>query len=434
MRDNSRDCKVVNRRRLLKSVGIGGVVGLAGCVGGDGDDDTDERNGTTTGTTTTSTISEITVGLISPTSGSYAFIGNAQDRGAELAAKGVEEELGVTINIEKADSEFDPQAAVNKAQRLVTKDDAQVLVGGAQSAVSQKLGQWATENGVMYMSPDGAADSVSGESCAKYMFGTMPSVTMLNTTGAKVMAQEADSWFLIFADYVTGRNARDVLKNKLQEEGAEVPGSVGVPQGNTDFTRALNEVQSSEADGVGVLVTGQPLRTCVKQYVNRGMHENFQMGGPAISDTSIWGFDKEIAQHIGVWGTWWSPAVGGQASEEFRKAIKNEYDTTPAARDQIGYTAMDQILRAVVRADGTEPENVRNALEGYEFSDDAGGLKEGKEYFRACDHRAITPTYGIKALPKEEMQDEPYKVWLEQVEIVEGDEVARSCDQTGCNL
>jgi hypothetical protein len=112
--------------------------------------------------------------------------------------------------------------------------------------------------------------------------------------------------------------------------------------------------------------------------------------------------------------------------------IQNEYDTTAYSRHYLGYTSMDQLVRAAARAGSTDAEAVRGELEGHDYSD--RGLLQGTQYWRACDHQNIKPTYAVRALPAEEMVDDPHRIWFEPFAESAGDDVARSCEETGCSL
>jgi len=157
-----------------------------------------------------------------------------------------------------------------------------------------------------------------------------------------------------------------------------------------------------------------------------------KMGGQLMEDEIVWQLDKDVVQHVGVWGQTWGPAIETSSSADFLDRVKGEYNTTAYSRHYLGYTAMDQLVRAVRRAKSTDPGQFRDALNGHEYTDN--GLLDGKQYWRGCNQLNITPTYAVKALPAEEMQDDPHRVWFEQTDTFAGDEVARTCEETGCSL
>jgi len=422
-----------SRRNVLKVIGASGaagLTGLAGCVGGDGDGDGggDGGNGGTT-TTDTSFSGEVKLGLLSPESGAYSYLGEAERQGAMLALQEAEEEFGITVELSQEDTEFNPQTAVQKLERLITREGVEAVV--AHSSAGIQLGNRATENGVPIMVSSTAADAASGSECAEYAFNLSPSISMMANSGASMLADYADKWFMIVPDYAAGRNIRDVLTPKLEERGAEVVGTSVEPLGANDYTSALNQVEDSDAEGILPLLTGTDLRTAVNQIVDRGM-DDYAIGGSLIEDNVVWEMSKEIAAVLDRFTTWWTPAIETDKTRDFLERVHEEYDTTAYGRHWMGYTAMDQMLRAIVRAEGTDPDEIRGTLEGHDFSD--VGLKEGKQYFRECDHRAVTSTYGVTPRSVDEMEDDPYRIWFDVTERIPGEDIIRPCEETGCTF
>ncbi|WP_227378124.1 ABC transporter substrate-binding protein [Haladaptatus halobius] len=427
MLDSNSHETAVNRRKFLKATSAGSALaisGLAGCTSGGGGNSNSGKSGK---------LKEVTVGVLDPQSGPYSFLGKAEIQGAKLAAKDLEKELGITVNIKVADTETDPNTGVQRLQRLVSKEDIQLAQGGVSSSVAVKMGQWASQNGLAFIASGSHSDATTGSSCGKYMFRTPSSNTMLAQTAGSAFADYADSWYLMYADYTWGKTGRDAMKKVLKDSGAKVVGSVASPLGAGDYTQQLNEVASSNAKAAAIIFAGTDQRTIMKQFVNKGMHNNMKMGGPLLEDEVFWGVGKDVAQHAGVWATVWSPSVKqGKKSKKFMERIKKEYNSTPYSRHYLGYTSLDQMVRAANRAGKTDAEAVRKELEDHKYTKQ--GLLDGNQYWRICDHQNIKPTYAVKALPKEKMKDKPYRVWFEPFSKSKGDDVARSCEQTGCGF
>lgn len=432
VRDSSRD-NPVNRRRILKTVGTGSTIGLAGCIGGANQNGGGDGNSSSGNGSSNNGIEEITVGVLEPLSGVYALLGKAELQGAELAAKDLEEELGITVNIKTGDTEVDPSTGVSRMKRLVTRGDIDVALGGVSSSVAIKMGQWASQNGLFFIASGSHSDATTGQSCAKYMFRTPSSNTMLARTAGSAFADYADSWTLMYADYTWGKTGRDAMAKVLKETGATVKTSIAAPLSAQDYSQQLNQVAQSGADACAIIFAGLSQRKVISQFVNKGLHNEMKMGGPLLEDAVMWGLDKSVIQHTGVWATVWSPAIqkGGNISSWMQR-IKDEYDTTPYSRHYLGYTSMDQLIRAAHRAGTTDAEELRKTMEGHDYSKQ--GILGGTEKWRGCDHQNIKPSYAVRALPKEEMKDKPYKVWYEPYGSSEGSKVARKCDATGCSF
>lgn len=408
------------RRTFLKATGAAGaagLTGLAGCTGGTGG-----ASGT----------DELRVGVITSQSGSYSFLGQGEIQGAELAKADLESEFDTSIEIVTADTETDPATGLERMQRLVNEDGIDFALGGVSSSVAIKMGNWASDNGVAYMAAGSHSDATTGESCAEHMFRPTTSNSMLANSVGQGMAEFADSWYIMYADYTWGQTGRAAVVDALESNGASVVGEVATPFPSDDYTQYLNEVQNSDADGMAVVIAGTDQRIVTKQFLDKGMGENFKMAGPLFEEAVFWGLGKEAASIAGLWATPWAASVpSSDLGEELKTRVADEYDASPFSRHYMGYTSMDQLARAALRADSVAAADITAELEGHQLEH---SLKQGDCYFRAEDHQLVQPVDTVQAMSVDQMQDDPYRSWTDHVNSFPGDSVARSASETGCEL
>jgi ABC-type branched-subunit amino acid transport system substrate-binding protein len=419
----------LNRRETLSRLGAAGVAGLAGglagCIGG-GDGDGDDGGGGGGG------LNSIHVGLADPFSGVYAALGSAEQQGAELALEDLEEEFDVDIELTTADTEVNPDTGVQRAQQLVTEDGIDVLMGGVSSSVAIAMGQWATRNEVAFIAAGSHSDATTGGDCAKYMWRTPSSNTMLARTAGSAMAKYADSYAVMYADYTWGQTGRDAVVSVLEENGVDVVDTVSVPLGADDYTSALNRIEDSGAEAMANVTAGADTTRSCQQYLDSGIADDVKMSGVLLEDENLFALGQEGVAQMGVWGTVWGPGIVEGRTGEFNDRVASTYDRTAFSRHYTGYTSMDQLVRAAIRAGSTRAEDIRTELEGHDYTEE--GLLEGTQAWRACDHQNLKPTYAVRAKDAGEMEDDDPRQWFEQVNKAQADEVARSCDETGCGF
>jgi ABC-type branched-subunit amino acid transport system substrate-binding protein len=436
-----------SRRVFLKYAGAAGaasLTSLAGCSGGSGgsggggdggsDGGSGSSSGGSSGTTTAGSsggLDSLTAGVTTSLSGPFAVFGQAELDGARLAAQDLEEELGVSIDIATGDTEVTPSTGLERMRRLVTEDGIDFALGGVSSSVALKMGSWASDNGVTYMATGAHSDKITGANCAEYMYRPTASNSMLANTIGTEMADSADSWFLMYSDYTWGETAQEAVTEILEANGKEVVGKTAVSFPSDNYAPPVNEAKASEAEGIGVLIAGLDMRKALSSIINKGvddrtlaMHQN--------EDIVYWGLDKEMASVLDISGQVWGPAVSGGESFKTRVAENSEHD--PYVRHYLGYVSMDQSVRAAVRAESTDAEAMREALEGHEVSSPVTDVKGGDMYWRECDHQLVQDTYNVVAKPQEEMTSDPYSSWFTVENTFAGDDVARSCEETGCSL
>lgn len=415
----------VERRDILKRTGALSTIGLTGLAGC-----TNNSNGNGEGSDLGD---EIHVGIVEPFSGVYANLGEAEVEGAELALQDLEEEFDIEIQTTEADTEADPDIGVRRIEELVTDEDVDVAFGGVSSSVAIAMGQWASRNDLAYLASGSHSDATTGEDCGQYMWRTASSNTMLARTAGAAMADHADTWALIFADYTWGQTARDAVTAALEEQGSEVVGTVSAPLGADDYTSALNQVANSDAEAMGNITAGADTTRLCQQYLDSGLANEMKTGGVLLEDEVLWSLGPEGAAQMGVWATVWSPSIQGGQMEEFVQRVRDEFNTTAYSRHYLGYTSMDQLVRAAIRAESVAAADIREELDGHDYTD--VGLLDGTQQWRECDHQNIKPTYAVQAKSPDDMVDEDgERIWFEPVAERPGEEVMRSCDETGCDL
>jgi ABC-type branched-subunit amino acid transport system substrate-binding protein len=406
---------------VLRAAGAAGIGGLAGCLGGGGGE---------------GGANELTVGFATSLSGPFSVFGQSALDGAMLAVEDLEEELGVSITVEDGDTQLDPQTGVSQLQRLVTEDDADFTMGAVSSSAAQAMASWANENEVIYMPTGAHGDGLTGDACGPYSFRPTASNSMLAASIGAEMAESADSWYLLYSDYAWGQTAQSAVTRILEEQGKEVVGRSATPFPADDYSPYLNEADNAGAEGIGMLIAGLDLRKAANQLVSQGMQGNYTLAMHQLEDAVFWGLDRESAGILDSAGQVWGPAVDTDASVDFCERVAESSETDPYVRHFLGYLSMDQAVRAAVRADSTNADDMRGALEGHEVTSMAADIKGGDSemYWREGDHQLIQPTYTVEAMDVETMSEDPYKRWFQIVNTFDGDDVARPVSETGCSM
>jgi branched-chain amino acid transport system substrate-binding protein len=433
----------LTRRDILRTaggtsaLGVGLIAGCSSDAGTNTEDGGDSGSPTPTGRVTGTTASgpdEVSVGVFAPYSGPFAPWGGSMTTGTELAKADLEAEFDITVQVHEYDTETDPAAAQERMQRAVISDGIDFAHGGVSSAVAGSLGSWASDNGVPFIT-QGASDTLTGSDCASHMFRAYPSNTMMARSVGAPMADEADSWYLLYTNYIWGQTGQEVIGSVLEENGATVVGKDAVPgPGNQDFTQYINNVENSDADGVAMIVPGLDARAAAGQLRNRGLDEELSVMFHQFEDLVMWGLDEEAASMVDVGPTGWVNTVSG--GDEFKQRVADAGETDPFSRHYMAYVSVDQLVRAAMRAGTTDGDDIRSELEGHEITDSpVNDIQPDASFqWRACDHQLIQPTHVVAARETSEMTGDPYKQWFDVTDTVAGGDVARSCEETGCSL
>jgi len=435
----------LTRRTVLRKAGATGVIataGLAGCSGSgdngggsgdDGDDGGDSDSDSNGGTTSQDTgPSSFHVGVFSSQTGPFAPWGPSLVTGAELAAEDLENEFDIDIEVSTYDTEVNPSAALDRMKRAVTSDGIDFAQGGLSSSVCTSIGTWASDNGVSYIA-DGASDTLTGGSCLPHMFSTYSSNTMMANTVGPRMADVADNWYLLYADYVWGQNAEETITESIENNGGNVVETEATPFPNDDYTPYLNNVSNSDADAVGMLIPGVDARLAAEQFRNNGLQDEFSLMFHQAEDITFWGLSPESAAMVDIASIGWVNSL--DSGEDFKTRVAEQGETDPFVRHANAYIAMDQQVRAAIRAESVAAEDIRTELEGHTVeSENALDVMPGTTQWRACDHQLMHPTYAVSGRAVEDQQNDPSNAWFNIEGTSPAEDVVRSCEDTGCSL
>ena len=116
---------------------------------------------------------KIKIGLMLPYTGTYAQLGVAITNGFKLAVAENGGKLGGReLEYFTVDDESDPGKATDNANKLVTRDKVDVLIGTVHSGVEMGIVKIARESGVLHINPNAGAAAATGALCAPNIFRT----------------------------------------------------------------------------------------------------------------------------------------------------------------------------------------------------------------------------------------------------------------------
>jgi branched-chain amino acid transport system substrate-binding protein len=112
---------------------------------------------------------EIKIGLNDPLTGTYAELGKNERIGCQLAVDQINARGGilgrqVTLLVEDSTS-ADTGVAVQKARKLIERDDVDFLLGNVNSAMAVALGDVSNQLKKLHIVTGGHTDAVTGSNC-----------------------------------------------------------------------------------------------------------------------------------------------------------------------------------------------------------------------------------------------------------------------------
>ena len=215
----------------------------------------------------------VKVGLMLPYSGTFAQLGDNITIAIEmyLAEKGGKLG-GREIQLVKLDDESKPELGPQNADRMIKRDNVDVLIGTVHSGVQMAIHKAVTESGTLCIVPNAGAVAVTRNLCAKNVFRTsfsnwQPAYGMGVALGKRGVKKAA--W--ITWDYAAGAESGEGFKQGLEANGGQVVQTLTLKFPETNFQPLLAQVPGLGVDAVGAFFAGGGAINFVKDYAAAGL-------------------------------------------------------------------------------------------------------------------------------------------------------------------
>ena len=226
----------------------------------------------------------VKIGLDNPLTGTFAALGKNELIGAQLAieqinAKGGIDGRQVELLVEDSTS-GDTATAVQKALKLIERDNVNFLIGNINSALAQAMANTSFEKGVFHIVPGGHTDSVTGKQCHWNVFRVCNTTRMETNSVSKVLLDSyGKKWYFITTDYAFGHTLQSGFEASLTAASGTKLGADFTPLGTTDFSANLIKAQSTNPDALILLLAGDDMINCLKQAVQFGLDKKLHIAG-----------------------------------------------------------------------------------------------------------------------------------------------------------
>jgi branched-chain amino acid transport system substrate-binding protein len=370
----------------------------------------------------------IKIGILDPLSSPYKTSSIHDVHGATVALDMYNKRggvLGRPVTLIDADDASNVQTALAAATKFIKENRVDVLMGTFNGDVALAVADLAKQHNKLFMVTGAHDTELTGPHCNSHTFIFMPNARMMSRTVVPHIAKAyGNKWYMITADTVDGRSARQAMAEALKAHGGDVIGESTTPFGATDFANVMTDAKAAKPQAVILNLYGWDLVNALKAYTKLELAKDKIGVGGMIGGEQI-GRPLGYANNAGIWGLIWDPKINTESSKRFIQGVIDKYNHTPTSRCYLGYAAMMQILEAIQRAGTTETSALIKALAGHEFD----GLKEGRSYFRTEDHQCVQDVLVGQAYGKE-LGLGHYQI----LATVSGDSNAGNQRQSACSL
>lgn len=303
---------------------------------------------------------KVKVGFMLPYTGTYAALGNAIENGFRLYVDEQGGKLGGReIEYVKVDDESEPSKATDNVNKLIKRDNVDVLVGTVHSGVALAMAKAAKDNNTLLIVPNGGADAITGPMCGVNIFRSsfsnwQPAYAM-GEVAAKKGAKKAVT---ITWNYAAGTESTNGFKEAFEKGGGTVVKALNLPFPGVEFQALLTEIASTKPDVVYAFFAGGGAVKFVKDYAAAGLNRSIPLYGPGFLTDGTLDAQGDAAQ--GMYTTLhYADGLNTPRDNGFRLAYAKTYKLQPDVYAVQGYDAAQMLaigLKAVNGDVSKKPE------------------------------------------------------------------------------
>lgn len=377
----------------------------------------------------------VKIGMDNPLTGTYAALGKNEQIGAQYAVEQLNKKGGilgrqVELLIEDSTS-GDAGVAVQKARKLIDRDQVNFILGNINSSLAQAIANVANEKGVFNVDPGGHTDSITGKNCHWNTFRVCNTTATEGAAIANVLVKNmGKKFYYLVPDYSFGHTLAAGVEKAAAKAGGVKVGEALTPLGTTDFSSYLIKAQAANPDVIIVLQQGDDGVNVLKQIVQFGLQKKFHIAGAQLELEVLLGLPPEA--RVGSWVFEWyykQPNVPHVA--EFVEAIrKRTGGHVPTARTYFGHTAVMTCALAAEQAKSLDAVKMAKAMQGFQLPPEISLMPDGA-FYRAGQNQMIGDLYVGHAQSKG--TDDPEDLFVVD-HVVNGKDVSPTLEETECKM
>jgi branched-chain amino acid transport system substrate-binding protein len=266
---------------------------------------------------------KLKLGLMLPYSGTYAALGKNIDDALRLAVNEKGGKLGGRdVEYVTLDDESDPAKSADNANRLVTRDKVDFLIGTVSSGVQMGINKVATDNDVMLIIPNAGVTVATRDLCAANVFRTsfsnwQPAYAM----GLVAAKQGKKRAIAISWDYAAGRESNAAFTEGFVNGGGKTDRELYLPFPQVEFQPLLTEIAAAKPEVVYAFFAGGGAVKFVKDYAAAGLKASVPLVGPGFLTDGTLEAQGEAAEGLET-TLHYADGLGNARDDAFRAAFK----------------------------------------------------------------------------------------------------------------
>jgi branched-chain amino acid transport system substrate-binding protein len=295
---------------------------------------------------------KLKVGMMLPYSGTFASLGNAIDNGFQLYVKEQGGKIGGReITYVRVDDESEPSKATDNINKLIKRDNVDVVIGTVHSGVAMAMAKVAKDSGTLLIIPNAGADIITGPMCAKNIFRSSFSNSQPGFAMGEVAAKKGlKNAMTITWKYAAGDESVKGFKESFEKGGGKVTKELNLPFPNVEFQALLTEIAAAKPDVVYSFFAGAGAVKFVKDYAAAGLNKTIPLYGAGFLTDGTLDAQGDSAKGM-LTSLHYADGLNTKRDNAFRLAYAKEFKLQPDVYAVQGYDAA-QMLAIGLNATG----------------------------------------------------------------------------------
>jgi branched-chain amino acid transport system substrate-binding protein len=373
----------------------------------------------------------VKIGFVDPITGSLSALAVSEVEGAKWTVEHLNKTggiLGRPVELLIEDSANDTGTGVQKAHKLIERDNVDVLLGDVNSGIAYAIMGVTAEKGILHIVPGGHTDPITGTDCKWNTYRTCNTTAMdAAAISSELIKRFGKKWFFVTPDYAYGKSLQANFIKHLVAAGGEYQAEL-LPIANADFSATLIKAKGYKPNVLLNNMGGSAQINCMKQFLQFGMAKDIALGGALFEIEAVRSVPKEA--QAGWWCMEWywnNPKV--PAVKTFVDAISPAIGKKPTARHWMAYVSIHAFKMAAEKAKSLKGIDLAHAMSDMELPPEVS-LMSGNVRFRAGDHQLMSEIHVGQVHQAEGDPDNLFTIEA----TVKGEEAAGSVESTGCKM
>jgi branched-chain amino acid transport system substrate-binding protein len=333
----------------------------------------------------------IRIGASLSQTGTYAALGQNQQRGYQLCAKHMNEKggvLGRKLEFVFYDDQSQPATAVRLYERLITQDKVDLLMGPYSSAITEAVANVNERYKMPIVAPMASTTSIFKKG-RKFVFMVQsPAEVYLEGLIDLAVKKGLKTLALINEDTLFPKATVQGTLELAKKKGLQVVFVEAYPKGNTDFSAILTKLRAANPDVLGAATYFDDAVAITRQMNELNVNPKaygVTVGGDLPKFYELLGKNAEF-----VYGaTQWEAELPYPGSKEFAEAYRKEFPGADLSYHSAGgYGGCQVLVEAIKRTGSLDGERIRAEILKLDTNTVYGGFKVDPDGFQVS-HKMV---------------------------------------------